>query len=393
MDFAAELERLKEGQLYRTTRVIAGGARPWLWYQGRRYLNLSSSNYLGLSDHPRVVAAAVDSLYDEGFNAGGSCLITGHGPAHAALEAAIARHQGTEGSLVYAAGYQTNLGVLTALASREAIIFSDALNHASLIDAARLSRARVVIYRHGDANHLEELLRGEVGGSPRLIVTDGVFSMDGDVAPLPDLLALAERYHALLVVDDAHGLGVLGERGAGLAEHFGLRGRIPVAVGTMSKALGVQGGFVAAGAPVIDYLVNRSRAFIFSSGLVAPVARAALAALEVVQSEGWRRQRVQMLAARLRQGLSAQGWQLQPTAVAGVPILAVVVGEAERALRLMERLREEGIWAAAIRPPTVPVGTSRLRLALMATHEDDAIEWALEVFGRIRSEWDQGEGR
>ncbi|MBX5466382.1 MAG: 8-amino-7-oxononanoate synthase [Firmicutes bacterium] len=387
MDLGRELDALRARGRYRSLRVLAGGARPWLEHQGRRYLNLSSSNYLGLADHPRVIAAAVASLYDEGLNAAGSCLITGHGPAHAALEAAIAQHQGTEASVVFAAGYQTNLGVVTALAGPDTVLFCDALNHASLIDAARLSRARVVVWRHRDVDHLRQCLNEVSAPGGRLIVTDGVFSMDGDVAPLPELTEVAEAHGALLVVDDAHGLGVLGKTGAGLAEYFGLRGRIPVAVATLSKAVGAQGGFVAGSATLVDYLVNRARSFIFSSGLVAPVARAAAAALEVIQDEPERRQRLGAYARRLRRALADQGWQVVPTAVEEVPIVAVVVGSEGAALSLMEQLRQAGIWAAAIRPPSVPEGTSRLRLTVTADHRPEEIDWVIAEFWRIRQQW------
>ncbi|MCL8209445.1 MAG: 8-amino-7-oxononanoate synthase [Actinomycetia bacterium] len=378
--FRADLDALAAARLLRHLTPLEDGARPWLTHEGRRYLNVSSSNYLGLADHPAVVTAAIESLRREGFGGGGSCLVTGHHPAHAALEQALAAHLKMPASLVFAAGYQTNVGVLSALAGPADIIFADALNHASLIDGCRLSRAAVRVYRHADPDHLASLLAAAPRTGRRLIVTDGVFSMDGDVAPLPALLELAARYEALLVVDDAHGFGVLGREGGGLPEHVGRAGAVPVLIGTLSKAAGLQGGYVASDPDTIHYLVNKARGFVFATGLVAPIARAAVAALTVIRQEPERRMRLWQKARRLRETLTALGYTLAPTPYPEIPIVAILVGAAEAAVAFAAALRDHGIWATAIRPPSVPPGTSRIRLTVMATQDDRDWTDALGVF-------------
>jgi adenosylmethionine-8-amino-7-oxononanoate aminotransferase len=378
--FQEELNALREAGLLRQLVTVEHGTRPYLMHDGHRYFNASSSNYLGLADHPAVIAAAVEGCRQEGFGGGGSCLITGHGPAHDALEDALAAHLALPQSLVFAAGYQTNVGVLSALAGLDDVIFADALNHASLIDGCRLSRADVRIYRHGDPEHLATLLAREPRRGRRLIVTDGVFSMDGDVAPLFDLLELAARHDAVLVVDDAHGFGVLGRYGGGLPEHFGRSGSVPVLVGTLSKAAGLQGGYVASDPNTIRYLVNKARGFMFATGLLAPIARAAAAAVRIIREEPERRRMLWRHARRVRQRLNELGFVMAPTPVAEIPILAILVGSAEAAVAFAGALRARDVWATAIRPPSVPQGSSRIRLTLMATHDDADVEEVLRVF-------------
>ncbi|CAB1130024.1 8-amino-7-oxononanoate synthase [Candidatus Hydrogenisulfobacillus filiaventi] len=380
--YERELDRLRAQDLERQLIETGQGADPVLTVDGRPYLNLSGTDYLSLSRHPAVLAAARAALDREGFQAGGSCLVTGHDPAHGALERRVAAWQRQPAALVLPTGYQAALGTVAAL-GRDGVIFSDALSHAALIDGCRLARARVVVYRHGDVGDLARRLRAEPPpppGRPRLIVTDGVFSMDGDTAPLPELAQLAATYDAVLVVDDAHGVGVLGATGAGLTEAAGISPGRLVLVGSFSKALGLQGGFVAAAEPVIRFLINRARPFIFSSGLLPPLAAAARAAIDVAAADGDRRRRLQAHAARLRSGLTACGYRVPPTAYPGLPIVPVLTGDARRALDLAAALRARGLWVTPIRPPAVPDGASRLRLTVQAAHQPDQIEEALAAF-------------
>lgn len=364
--------------LARRPRSLSTGAGPVVERDGRRLIHMASNNYLGLATDPRVVAAARRALEGWGAGAGAAPLVAGHGEWHARLEAELADYKGTEAALVFASGYAANVGVLAALAGPRDTIFADALVHASLVDGARASGARLRFYRHGDPDHLEAMLRRSAGRGRRLVVTDGVFSMDGDLAPLPALVELAERYDALLVVDDAHGTGVVGPEGRGTVHRFGLAGRVPVQVGTLSKALGAQGGFVAGSRRLIRWLWHRARAWVYSTALAPVLAAAALEALRLARAEDWRRQRLRRHGARLRSGLRSLGYRVLGDAEA--PMTAVVVGEPEAAAALAARLEEQGVLAPAIRPPTVPAGTSRIRLAPMATHTDDQIEHVLAAF-------------
>lgn len=343
-------------------------------------LDLGSNDYLGLSRHPRVVEAASAALRTWGVGAGASRLLRGNTPPHIDLETALARLKSTSAALVYSSGYAANLGVLAALCEPDDVIYCDRLDHASLVDGARLGRARVRFYHHADLDHLERQLRRE---SPnvraRWIATDGVFSMDGVLAPLAELTALARRWGATLIVDDAHATGVVGDRGAGTLAHFGLPGEDVIQVGTLSKALGSQGGFVAGDQELIDWLLQRSRAFIYSTGLAPALAAAAHEALRIVDEEPERNSRLQTHLRILREGLTAQGWAVLGEAPA--PMLAVVVGDPGAATALADRLRTHGVVAPAIRPPTVPQGTSRVRLAPRADFSSEAIERVLTAFG------------
>ncbi|SHL09187.1 8-amino-7-oxononanoate synthase [Rhodothermus profundi] len=378
---AQQLQQLEAKGLRRQIRPLSSGG-PYVEREGRRLLNLASNDYLGLSTDPRLTAAAREALARWGIGAGAARLVVGDRPVHDALEVALAALKETEAALVFPSGYAANVGVLSALAGPRDQIFADALNHASLNDGARLSRARFRYYRHRDLEQLEHLLRGPGPGrgGRRFIVTDAIFSMDGTIAPLAELAELAERYEALLIVDDAHGTGVVGPEGRGTAHHLGVAGRIPVQVATLSKALGVQGGAALGTRLLIDYLVHRARAFIYSTGLAPVLAAAALEAVRLVQSgEGARRrQRQQAHVARLKAGLEARGYTVRHEAPA--PMLAVLVGSPAAALQLSAHLEAHGVLAPAIRPPTVPPGTSRIRLAPMAIHTDDDIEAALAAF-------------
>jgi 8-amino-7-oxononanoate synthase len=347
---------------------------------GRSYLCFASNDYLGLAGDERLRRGAVEAINAFGTGAGGSRLITGNSSLHRRLERELAALKGCEDAVVFAAGYLANLGTISALVGRGDAVFSDALNHASIVDGCRLSGAAISIYPHGDVRALATLLAERPAGR-RLIVTDSVFSMDGDLAPLPALARLAAEHGAMLMVDEAHATGVLGENGGGAVEHFGLGGRVPIIMGTLSKALGAQGAFVAGSASLIDYLRNRARAFVFTTGLSPAAVGAALAALAIVRTEPERRRRLHTLAAQLREGLRTLGYRVPPGETA---ILPVLVGEAEHALALAAALRERGIFVPAIRPPTVPPGSARLRLSLSAMHTEAQVQETLAAFATLR---------
>ncbi len=368
--------------LKRELKPLGSGSLPQVERNGRQLINLASNNYLGLAADPRVVAAAQTALARWGVGAGASRLLSGHSEAHAALEADLAAFKGTEAALVFTSGYAANLGVLTALAGPRDHLFADSLNHASLIDGCRLTRAAFHRYRHKDLEQLERLLREKRGRGQRFIVTDTIFSMDGDLAPLPALAELAERWEAILIVDDAHGTGTIGPQGRGAVEHFGLGGRVPVQIGTLSKALGAQGGFVAGSRELIKLLIHRARSFVFSTGLAPALAAAAREALRLAQAEDWRREACARHLRQLREELGQLGYHLLGEVES--PMSAVLVGEPDAATGLAAQLETAGILAPAIRPPTVPQGTSRIRLAPMATHSPEEINQVIAAFKKYR---------
>ncbi len=344
---------------------------------------MCSNDYLGLSSHPALRNAAITAMERYGFGAGASRLISGTSPLHRELEERIARFKGTEAALLFNTGYAANTGIIPAIAGEGDVILSDSLNHASIIDGCRLSKAAVRVYRHRDTNRVEELLKEFSSARRKLIVTDGVFSMDGDIAPLPELVYLAEKHGALLMVDDAHATGVLGKTGRGTVEHFGMSGRIPIQMGTLGKALGSFGAYVAGSRDLIEYLVNRSRSLIFSTALPPAVCAASIAALDLVDQERGPRERLWENRKRFVNGLSSIG---VTTGATETPIVPVMVGDSSRARLLSEKLLEHGIYAAAIRPPTVPEGSARIRTTIMATHTHQDIDYALGVFGILKQE-------
>ncbi|PSQ80500.1 MAG: 8-amino-7-oxononanoate synthase [Bacteroidetes bacterium QS_8_68_15] len=374
-DWRARLEEREDDALRRRLDVHPTPSSE----DGAAAVNLASNDYLGLSTDARVTDAAARAAKRWGAGAGASRLVTGHRAPHAELENALADFKKAERALVFSSGYAANVGVLTALAEQGDFLFCDRLNHASLIDGARLSRGTVRVYRHGDSEHLDELLDRAPAEGRCFIVTDGVFSMDGELAPLPELVRLAERHDALLVVDDAHGTGALGPGGRGTVAHFGLEEEIPVRIGTLSKALGAQGGFVVGSDALVSLLVNEARAFVYSTGLAPPLAAAAREALRIAAEDDARRRRLHEHLRALREGLRARGYALYGEAPA--PLLAVRFDTPEAALRQSDRLADANVTAPAIRPPTVPDGTSRIRLAPMATHSSDDVQRVLEAFG------------
>lgn len=379
MALAALAEQEAAG-LRREMHSIDGPQETWVEREGRRVLLLCSNNYLGLACHPALAEAAAAAGRESGVGAGASRLISGSMRLHHLLEDRMAAWKGTDAGLLFPTGYHANLGVITALVQRGDAVFSDALNHASLIDGCRLSGAEIHIYPHNDVAALARLLAATLARR-RLVVTDSVFSMDGDVAPLPEICEVAERHDAYVMVDEAHGTGVLGETGAGAVEDFGLHGRVDVQMVTLGKALGAAGAVVCAARPVIDLLVNRSRTFIYTTGLPPGIAAAALTAMDIVRREPERLEKLRRNSRRMRSGLSALGYDVPD---GDTPIIPVLVGESSAALELSRRLLEDGVFVQAIRPPTVPPGTARLRVTVMATHTDEDVDFALNAFRRAR---------
>jgi 8-amino-7-oxononanoate synthase len=377
IDFGKRLEELESEGLRRRLRVIDGPQGPEVMLDGRPVLLLCSNNYLGLADHPRLRRAAADAALALGTSSGASRLISGSMSIHADLEAKLAGFEGTEAALLFGSGYLANTGVVAALAGRGEVVFSDELNHASLIDGCRLARAETFVYRHRDTEHLEWGLR-RAGGRGALIVTDGVFSMDGDIAPLEELARLAQRNRCRLMVDEAHATGCLGPGGRGSVAAAGLTGEVDVIVGTLGKALGGYGAYACGSRETMDFLLNTARPFIFSTAPPPPAVAAASAALELLAESPKRVERLRANAGALRDGLRSEG--LDPIG-AETQIVPVVIGEAEDAMAVCEKLLEEGIFAQAIRPPTVPPGTCRLRLTVMATHRVEDLRRAARRIG------------
>ena len=371
-----ELERIARAGLHRQLRAVDGAPGAEVVVGGERMILMSSNDYLGLASHPALAAAACDAVARWGSGTGSSRLIAGHSTLHAAVEAKLAAFKKTEAALLFPSGYQANVGTITALVGRGDHVFSDALNHASIIDGCRLSRATVHVYEHCNLRALDAALARVPAGGRRLIVSDSVFSMDGDCAPLAELVEIAAHYHSVLMVDEAHATGVVGPRGAGLVDALGLGARVPVQMGTLGKALGSAGAYVAGSRALIDVLVNRARSFIFTTGLAPASVAAAGAALDVVQAEPDRRRALADNAEYLRQGLRAQG-----LAVGGdTHILPIMIGDNGRTVAFAAALRRHGVLVHPIRPPTVPVGTARLRVTPMATHTRAHLDRALVAF-------------
>ncbi len=385
MEFIGEeLTALKKKGLYRAFRTIEGAQGPRVRIGGREIILLCSNDYLGLANHPALRKAAEGALKRYGFGAGASRLVSGTMVLHRELEERIAAFKGTESALLFNSGYAANTGVIPALAGRGDTVFSDRLNHASIVDGCLLSRAAVRRYRHADVGHLERLLADAEKSRTRLIVTDGVFSMDGDVAPLAEIVKLAGRYGAAVMVDDAHGTGVIGENGRGTAEHLGVdMRRIDVHMGTLGKGLGAFGAFVAGSKDVIDLLVNRARPFIYSTALPPAVVVAALAALDIIEREPERRVMLWEKARFMRKGLEELGFD---TMNSGTQIIPLLVGDAGKAVAMTEALLAENVFAQAVRPPTVPEGTARIRVTVTAVHSQRDLEKALDAFKKAGRE-------
>ena len=381
MDFLRDqLEDLKRSGLYRSLREVEGPPGTTIVIDGRKLLQFSSNNYLGLANHPRLKAAAMAAVDRYGVGSGASRLVCGNLDLNRKLEEKLAQLKKKEAALLYSTGYMANLGVIAALAGEGDLILSDEYNHASIVDACRLSRAQTRVYPHKRMGELEKLLAGAGSSNRRLIVTDGIFSMDGDIAPLPDLVDLAEKYECLLMVDDAHATGVLGPNGGGTGDHFGLAEKIDVAMGTFGKALGGFGAFVAGDRNVRELLINCSRPFMFTTGLPPSVLAAGIAALEVVEEEPEMRARLWDNANLLRNGIEEMGFTLAGGETQIIPLLA---GDASLAMEMSSLLREEGVYIQGIRPPSVPPGSSRLRITVSAAHTRGELAFALEALLKV----------
>ncbi|HLP98868.1 MAG TPA: 8-amino-7-oxononanoate synthase [Sideroxyarcus sp.] len=373
MPFAAlqrELDERAAQGLLRQRRTLESPQAPHIVVDGKPYLSFCSNDYLGLANHPRLIEALQQAVLHHGLGAGAAHLVSGHSSAHHRLEQRLAHFMHKPAALLFSTGYMANLGTVQALAGKGDTVFADKLNHASLNDAMQLSHANVRRYRHGDMGQLAALLAKTQGGR-KLVVTDAVFSMDGDLAPLPELLALCEQYDAWLLVDDAHGFGVLGKTGRGSLEHCGIASKRIIYMGTLGKAAGVFGAFVAAEQVVIDTLVNNARSYVYTTATPPALSAALLVSLQLIDEGDALRARLQQLIAKLRAGLGDLPWQLLPSDTAIQPLL---IGDNQQALALSEGLRERGIWIAAIRPPTVPEGTARLRITLSAAHSEADVE-------------------
>jgi glycine C-acetyltransferase/8-amino-7-oxononanoate synthase len=381
-DVAERLEELRESGLRRRLRLVEGAQGPRIQLDGEPVLLLCSNNYLGLADHPRVREAAAEAALKLGAGAGAARLISGNMAPHRQLEERLATFKGYDSALLFGSGYLANIGAISALTGRGEVVFSDELNHASIVDGCRLARAETFIYRHGDTEHLAWGLK-EAGAHASLIVTDGVFSMDGDVAPLDELARLAGAHGCRLMVDEAHATGALGPGGRGSVAAAGLSEEVDLVVGTLGKALGSYGAYVCGSAELSEYLLNTARSFIFSTALPPPALAAAATALDLLEAEPERVERLRANAATLREGLAAEG-----LAGGGAPsqIVPLAVGDAELTMELCERLLQRGVFAQGIRPPTVPAGSSRLRFSVMATHEEAELRDAAKRTGAAARE-------
>ena len=378
MDIEARLSELHDSDLLRRTRLVSGPQGPRVVLDGKPVLLLCSNNYLGLADHPRVREAAADAAMRWGVGAGASRLVSGTMTIHRRLEERLADFERTESALLFGSGYLANVGVVGALAGPGDVVLSDELNHASIVDGCRLSRAETMVYDHCDLDHLEWCLQ-EADGRAAVIVTDSVFSMDGDIAPLAGILELARRYGCRLVVDEAHGTGCVGPHGRGAVADAGLAGEVDVVVGTLGKALGAYGAYAACSAAMAELLVNSARSLIFSTAPPPPAVAGALAALELLVEQPRRVEKLQANADALRDELAREGFEVAGSTTQIVPL---IVGEAGLAVRICEAALERGVFAQAIRPPTVPAGSSRLRLAVMASHTKAELRDAARALGR-----------
>ncbi len=375
--FEQRLRQLERHHLLRRLRTVESASGTETILDGRPVLLMASNNYLGLATHPALKRAAIQATERFGVGAGAARLVSGTLPPHEELETALAKFKGTAAALVFGSGYLANLGVIPALIGTGGLILADRLCHASLIDGCRLSGAGFRVYRHNDVAHLKSLLAKRPSKRDTVIVTEGVFSMDGDLAPLPELIELADRYGARLFVDDAHGTGVMGAQGRGTIEHFGLDDRIPFHMGTLGKALGTSGAYVAGPAVLIQYLINTARTFLFATAPPPATAAATIAALRVLQAEPERRTRLWNNRNYLHAGLKDLGFRLTGSAS---PILPIIIGEAQQTVAMADRLLELGVYAPAIRPPTVPKETSRIRVTVTSEHSRAQLDRALAAF-------------
>ncbi len=376
-----ELDGLKQAGLYNNIRTIGSPQGAWLVVDGKKVLNFCSNNYLGLANHPDIVAAAQKATQEMGVGPAAVRSIAGTMNLHVELEKRLAAFKGVEAAITFQSGFTANLATIPALVGKEDVIFSDRLNHASIIDGCRLSGAKIIAYEHNDPKSLEEQIQANLSNYRRaLVVTDGVFSMDGDIAPLPDIYEVAKKYDILLMVDDAHGEGVLGKGGRGIVDHFGLHGKVDVEIGTLSKAFGVVGGVVAGNAVIIEWLRQRGRPFLFSSAVTVPDAAACLAAIDLLEDSTQLVDKLWSNAKYFKAGMKNLGFD---TGVSETPITPVMLGEAPLAQQFSRELYEAGVFAMAIGYPTVPQGKARIRVMISAAHATDDLDKGLEAFKAV----------
>jgi len=375
----SELDDRAERNLLRTRRTLQSSQSPNIVVDDKPYLSFCSNDYLGLANHPRLISALQQGLQKYGVGSGAAHLVTGHMLPHEQLEHALASFAGKPAALLFSTGYMANTGVVQALVGKDDTVFADKLNHASLNDATLLSRANIRRYRHGDVEHLEQMLKQTTSGR-KLIITDGVFSMDGDIAKLPEILALCEQHDAWLLIDDAHGFGVLGEQGRGSMDHFGLDSPRIIYMATLGKAAGVFGAFVAAEQVVIDTLINHAHSYVYTTASPPALASAVLESLLLIENGDQLRRHLQALIGQMRDGLKNLPWSLMSSDTAIQPLL---VGDSKTAVEVSTALRERGIWVAAIRPPTVPQGTARLRITLSAAHTAEDVARLMEALHEL----------
>jgi len=382
--FQNELNRLKEKGLYRTLKKVTSPVDTTVTINGREVILFSSNNYLGLANHPALKKAAISVLQNYGSGAGASRLISGNLEIHEELEQRIAAFKKCSAAIIFSTGYMANIGAITSLAGKNALILSDQLNHASIIDGCRLSTAETKIYPHKDLAALEKILRQALshhdkGGYNNIfLITDGIFSMDGDITPLPDLLKIADRYNAFVILDDAHATGVIGKDGGGTAEYFDLADNERlIQIGTFSKALGSLGGYVAGHELIIEFLRNRARSFIYSTALPPSVSASSIAALDILENDKSLLQSLQDNINRFKKGITGIGYG---SVEIETPIIPIIIGDADRTMKFADTLLKKGIYAPGIRPPTVPENQSRIRVSLMSSHTEDQIDTALSVF-------------
>lgn len=374
------LKQLDSQSMMRHLRQVQGAQSRQIVIDGQKVLNFCSNNYLGLADDPRIIQAAKSALDQSGFGSGASRLVCGSMTQHHELEGKIATFKKTQAALVFSSGYMANTGSIPALFDREDVIFSDRLNHASIIDGILLSRAKLQRYQHNDMKSLEDLLKESAGFKKRLIVTDAVFSMDGDIANLKEIVRLAKQYEAYVMVDEAHSFGIFGTNGAGLVEQEGLSDQVDIQMGTLSKAAGCFGAYVVGSRLLCDYLVNHARSFIYTTAIPPNLAAAASVAIDIMAQDRPRRIKVLENANYLRAGLAKLGFD---TLNSTTPIIPVILKDAARALTVSKQLLEQGIFVQAIRPPTVPANTARLRVTVMATHTKDDLDKLLDSMGAL----------
>ncbi|MET0004734.1 MAG: 8-amino-7-oxononanoate synthase [Candidatus Thiodiazotropha sp.] len=377
---AEALQQRRHDGLYRSRRVVSTAQQPELVVDGKRVIAFCSNDYLGLANHPEVVEAMQRAAGEYGVGSGAAHLITGHSNSHHRLEEALAEYTGRSRALLFSTGYMANIGVISALLKQGDRLFEDRLNHASLLDAGQLTRARMQRYRHADPESLSSQLKGSEEGQA-LIATDGVFSMDGDLAPLPSLVELARRHQAWLMVDDAHGLGVLGEGGGGVLSHFDLgNDDVPILMGTLGKGFGTYGAFVAGSEELIETLIQHARSYIYTTAPPAALAEATLVSLCLARQENWRRERLRDLIARFRQSVRQIGLPLLDSTT---PIQPILGGSSQQAVAWSRLLEKQGVLVSAIRPPTVPDGSARLRITLSANHTDRQLDRLLDALSKL----------